>query len=613
MHDLNRSMVQDSFSGISYYDENEVAAPVPLSENEIMEMECFIDMMDHLLACEATWHMGEALADTVYSCIYMWRLRSLVDYNLLYSFCGVTAATCRYAVKLDHEKDFLAKSYNADGDADFMIKLEELEDDICYKLKGCQEPYLEKLYDAALQRILFRKLFYLLLKAMRTPKGKGNDLAKAYIASCISALSAIRESEEFMYSTRPMEVLEPLEEQTTASGCKPIGVRSCAVKIVSWKKAVNHFEKLLGDLERILSYHIDGDLRGAIQIAVDFHRYQPNMVALSHLKLMLVQDQRLYGSEPMLSVILKSSLLPEDSKNHEIVKSEHVAQVGKYVMEMLQVLCEDIAIQRPYLEKTVVDWKCLCEELEDEYTLKFKKSSESSKKSSKKRDVKGQKILNYIGSFVLEQTTWLHLRLLTLGFESMLYTPSDYAMVYWCMSNCQYELYELLESKLRLENEVGKGKPEKKKEREDVDSVHPEAKLLSCYYYVSIGLVKVLDYLRTHRKLFLCSKEEQRFKKLIPFGFAYERFKIETNGIPASYLKGFTGFNTAYETAKEIEAHFVNDPFVSEELKKLKKVALRNNIALKTIAAFDSSDTREISLELVDHSHFASIFVKRGN
>lgn len=79
------------------------------------------------------------------------------------------------------------------------------------------------------------------------------------------------------------------------------------------------------------------------------------------------------------------------------------------------------------------------------------------------------------------------------------------------------------------------------------------------------------------------------------------------------YLKGFTGFSTAYETAKEIEAHFVNDPFVSDELKKLKKVALRNNIALKTIAAFNTSDTREISLELVDHSHFASIFVKRGN
>lgn len=39
---------------------------------------------------------------------------------------------------------------------------------------------------------------------------------------------------------------------------------------------------------------------------------------------------------------------------------------------------------------------------------------------------------------------------------------------------------------------LGKGQPEKKKEGEDVDSDHPEAKLLSCYYYVSIGLVKVI-------------------------------------------------------------------------------------------------------------------------
>lgn len=46
-------------------------------------------------------------------------------------------------------------------------------------------------------------------------------------------------------------------------------------------------------------------------------------------QLLLVQDGKLYGREPMFAVICKAALLPEGVKNHDIQKNETVAQLGQ--------------------------------------------------------------------------------------------------------------------------------------------------------------------------------------------------------------------------------------------------------------------------------------------
>ncbi|GMQ07216.1 hypothetical protein CsSME_00051500 [Camellia sinensis var. sinensis] len=76
------------------------AAPVPLSMDRTVDVQCTIDIMDHLLACEATWHKGHSLAQTVFSCIYLLRPDITASHALLHSYCKVIRATCNAVVSV---------------------------------------------------------------------------------------------------------------------------------------------------------------------------------------------------------------------------------------------------------------------------------------------------------------------------------------------------------------------------------------------------------------------------------------------------------------------------------------------------------------------------------
>lgn len=91
-------------SGIvsTYYSVDEAiengAAPIPLSFDRTSDTQRVIDIMDHFLACEATWHKGGSLAQTMFSCIYLLRPERTSSHALLHSFCIVIRATCNALV-----------------------------------------------------------------------------------------------------------------------------------------------------------------------------------------------------------------------------------------------------------------------------------------------------------------------------------------------------------------------------------------------------------------------------------------------------------------------------------------------------------------------------------
>lgn len=93
-------------SGIvcKYYSVDEAiengAAPVPLSFDKTIDVQCTIDIMDHLLSCEATWHKGHSLAQTVFSCIYLLRLDRTSSHAILHSYCRLIRATCKAVISV---------------------------------------------------------------------------------------------------------------------------------------------------------------------------------------------------------------------------------------------------------------------------------------------------------------------------------------------------------------------------------------------------------------------------------------------------------------------------------------------------------------------------------
>lgn len=96
--------------------------------------------------------------------------------------------------------------------------------------------------------LLFVQHFYHVLMCMRRPQGRGLELARKHIASCLSELKCILKSAEFLRSRACGKCEDGIEDKTTASGCDPIGFDASlnsrlsaptpprAIRILSWKK-----------------------------------------------------------------------------------------------------------------------------------------------------------------------------------------------------------------------------------------------------------------------------------------------------------------------------------------------------------------------------------------
>ncbi|KAL6963413.1 hypothetical protein U1Q18_044233, partial [Sarracenia purpurea var. burkii] len=109
-------------------------------------------------------------------------------------------------------------------------------------------------------------------------------------------LDSILKSSEFLSSNACGTFKDGQEERTTASGCQPIGFDASlncrlsaptpprAIKILSWKKAIEYFQKLLHDLDIICSFSLDPLLEGALRFVVEFQKFQPDLVARAHLQ-----------------------------------------------------------------------------------------------------------------------------------------------------------------------------------------------------------------------------------------------------------------------------------------------------------------------------------------
>ncbi|XP_073150285.1 uncharacterized protein [Henckelia pumila] len=658
-------------SGIvsTYYSVDEAiengAAPVPLSFDRTMDIQGLIDIMDHLLSCEATWHKGGSLAQTVFSCLYLLRPERTSSHALLHSFSRVIRATCNAVVsavsdaRTNEEDDLFTMAYGlplkGDGDEKCLSMLHAVEETILRQLKACKAQLSKKIVvedveplqtdlrleegfcKALLCRLRFRKHFYHVLTCMRRPQGKGLELAKKHIVSCLSELDSILKSEKFLRTTRACGTLEDwLEHKTTASGCQPIGFDSTlnsrsaaptpprAIRLLSWKEAVNYFQKLLHDLDILCSYTLDPVFEGALRFVVDFQKFQPDLVARAHIQLLLVQDGKLYGRDPIFAVICKASLLPDGAKNHDIQKNEAVVQLGQLLISLLRVLCTNTAWQRRKLGKLVQDWRIIYVQLE----LAFREKFGDIASTSIDQDV-CLKICKHILIWVEEQTYWIALRFLMLGFELELYSPNEYCMVYWYINVILIKLAEKTHLKMMLGNDSARRKAKKKKdlmkETGKEYQIPPPVLLLQCYIYVAQGLMMMLASSRNQHTVFPCagpfnSEQEifiQHFELLqkasLPNHASYFSFRETTDHVHFSTLAMHNCFKDAQKIAKELQANFAGDPERMAELRRLQQVAEHNDVALSLLCRLGTLDpSLRISFEFIHHPHFAVASVKRS-
>ncbi|KAH9805296.1 MAK10 [Citrus sinensis] len=589
------------------------AAPVPLSHDKTIDVQSIIDIMDHLLACEATWHSGHSLAQTVFSCIYLLRLDRTSSHAILHSYCRVIRATCKAVVSVvsdartHEEEDLFSMTYglplDGDGDEKCLSFLNAVEETICRQLRAYIEPLQHNL-----------------------------DLEEGF---CKALLCRLR-FPEFLRFGVCGTCEDGIEDKTTASGHTPIGFdaslnsRSAAptppraIKILSWKRAVEYFVKLLHDLDVICSYSLDPSLEGVLRFVVQFQKSKPDLVARAHLQVLLVQDGKLYGRDPIFAVITKASALPEFTKNHDIQKSECFMQLGQLVINMLKILCTNAAWQRRKLGKILQDWRVIYVQLE--LALRNEVGEVSSNMDDEKMSVK---ILRHVLNWVEEQTYWIASRFLMLGFELDLYSPSEYCMVYWYLYVVLIKLAEKTHFRMAVSNEPIKRKGKKKKDSlKDVakeSRVHPAILFLQCHMCLAEGLTMMLAALRNDLMVLQSQNpfntEQERFlqhfellqKACIPDHISYPSFKESTSYARLSTLVMYNYFKDAQRIAKEIKSSFSNDPEKLAELRRIEQVAEHNGIALNVISQVGALDpSLKVTFEFTHHPCFATAVVKRS-
>uniref|UniRef100_A0A3Q7I0R9 N-alpha-acetyltransferase 35, NatC auxiliary subunit n=1 Tax=Solanum lycopersicum TaxID=4081 RepID=A0A3Q7I0R9_SOLLC len=636
----------------TYYSVDEAieygAAPIPLSFDKTVDVQRFIDIMDHLLACEATWHKGCSLAQTVFSCLYLLRPDRTSSHALLHSYCRVIRATCNAVVctvsdtRTNEEEDLFTMTHGlplkVDGDDKCLTMLHAVEETIARQLRACKatlskkrvtedieplqnNPDMEEGFcKSLLCRLRFRKHFYHVVTNMKRPQGRGLELAKKHIACCFEELESMIKSAEFLKSiSAPGTSEDGMKNETTATGCQPVGFDSTlnsrlsaptpprAIETISWKKAAEYFQKLLHELDIICSYSLDPVFEGVLRFVVEFQKFQPELVARAHLQHLLVQDGKLYGRDSVFAVICKASLLPEVAKNHDIQKNETVVQLGQLLITLLRVLCTNISWQRRKLGKILQDWRIIHVQLE----LAFRKECGDISATSSNENI-CMKICRQILIWVEEQTYWIASRFLMLGFELDLYSTGEYCMVYWYMYIILIKLAERTHMRAMTSNEISKKKGKKKrdlvKDGGKDNQLPPAILFLQCHVYLAEGLTMMLAALRNEQKIYLSTGPFNSEHEV-----SYYSFEETTAHARLSSLSMYNCFKETQRIAKELRSSFSNDFDKMAELRRIEQVAEHNSVALSLISRLGAVDASlKVQFEFSHHPFFASVVVKRS-
>ncbi|XP_048551112.1 N-alpha-acetyltransferase 35, NatC auxiliary subunit isoform X1 [Triticum urartu] len=640
-------------------------APVPLSLDRTLDIQRTLDVIDHLFSCEATWHKGHTLAQTVFTCIYLMKMERISSHAVLNSFCRILRATCNSVISVvstartHEEEDLFTMSFglplNGEGDDKCLSVLNSVEETISRQLRACKSqalskkktleefeslqdnPELEEGYCRALLcRLRFRKHFHHVVMCMRKPQGRGLDLARKHVTSCLAELSLMLKSQEFLKSRSDITSQKGDESCTTASGCCPIGFDVSlnsrllspapprAVQILAWSDAIRYFEKLLHDLDIICALSLDPVLENVLHFIAQFQKSVPDLVPRAFLQTLLVQDGKLYGRDLFCDVISRALSLPDIIGDKEFQSNEFVVQLGQLVINLLKILCTNTAWQRRKLGKSLQDWSTISIQLELALKREFGETRNVLADENMCMRVSKQLLV-----WSQEHTYWIASRFLILGFELDLYSPSEYCMVYWYMHVVFIKLIEKMQLRILASNENSRRKGKKKKDHSK-DSVRdtpfpPSCLLLQCYVLLSEGLSMLLAALRKESKSFqspsIFNTEQERFmqhfdllqKAQIPECITYYSFKEAAAQAYMADVMKYNFFKEIQKIIPSLKGSFASEPEKLAELRQIEQVAEHNRIALNIINHVGASDPKlRVSFEFTHHPHFAVAVVKRS-
>eukprot|EP00850_Spirogloea_muscicola_P010052 SM000058S18482 [mRNA] locus=s58:84607:90615:+ [translate_table: standard] len=187
------------------------AAPVDLTTEQL------IDVIDQILACEAMWHAGSSMAQTIYTCLYLLRLDRTESNVLLHAYCRMVRATCsliRNTVSqadIHEEEDFSTMSYGlplveGESDGKCVPLLNAVEETLMRQLNAAEKHGSPEDYEKVpgkwlpgdqqchhlLMRLRFRKALHEVFTSINQPQCEGLPAARKHIMAATEELKKLK-------------------------------------------------------------------------------------------------------------------------------------------------------------------------------------------------------------------------------------------------------------------------------------------------------------------------------------------------------------------------------------------------------------------------------------
>eukprot|EP00281_Chroomonas_sp_CCMP1168_P015280 CAMPEP_0206213614 /NCGR_PEP_ID=MMETSP0047_2-20121206/1217_1 /ASSEMBLY_ACC=CAM_ASM_000192 /TAXON_ID=195065 /ORGANISM="Chroomonas mesostigmatica_cf, Strain CCMP1168" /LENGTH=757 /DNA_ID=CAMNT_0053635777 /DNA_START=358 /DNA_END=2631 /DNA_ORIENTATION=+ len=399
------------------------------------DAETTVAVMDRIMARELTWQSGCALAQTVFTCLYMHRPEE-IKHSPLRAYCQCVLKTCS-AVKRSvaraevfEEEDF---STNTGG---FGL-LEELGDsEVTSDMTACEEAVSKEIKAAEaeapevkwLQAIVARMRLRRALHSMHLhlSKGcKGIGSAKKSIAYALVTLESVKKAIDYDESRIcPVAFQAKLNVKMMApSPPRTVQILTIHEAIEMLSKNLKHLMWLCNTIPTVSSLVSLQTVLSTFTLM----RPSPTVVPRSYMRLLVYSEGKIMGHHFVSDWVKESMVaykLPEELLGKPEV-STFIKSVGKMTWYHCNTLCHNLGRQRRRMVKAVDDW----------VDLQIKAEELDHKVFPLKQTMQGRQLESQTGAFfsswILDQVLEKVIYWLNLGFHLHLYAWCEYSMMYW--------------------------------------------------------------------------------------------------------------------------------------------------------------------------------------
>ena len=442
--------------------------------------------MDKLLALEMTWLRGTAMVQTLFTCLYCQRPAAIQN-KILKVYCQGTLKTCEIAKRAASRASVYEEEDLSTSTGGFALCEEMTEEQVSASLLAAEEELQKQVkkskaaegaegeggvekglqQEGLLARIRLRRGWFAVVCHMS--KGfKSIRAARKSVLYAMTQLDVLRASAS----------LYAHDHQTTAeeaAGSAPNGdaasraARSAApaaysyafqphlnlkcmapsppraVRLLTVEEAFDEMAQMLQHIDLLcvrlpLVTTLEQMQHVLFNFAAAIHPL-PGAIPRSFLRLMLIHDSKVLGSQGSMVQWVRESMLDYKLPAPVLATpeaSDFIARVAKVLQNWSTTLCYNLGRQRRRLARNMDDWVQLQPQAEKLDSTAFLSKDHAGRPTLV--SMSGA----YFTGWMLDQVLVMMLRFLELGLELRLYAGIEYSMVFWYLDylvgvrlNCQ--------------------------------------------------------------------------------------------------------------------------------------------------------------------------------